>query len=65
MSKLININLYFKGRNVSTVGGSGFMNKEPSNNKNSNDIKSNTCKEAESVTDKAKVSNGIQESSTV
>ena len=49
--------MYFKGRNVSTVGGSGFMNKEPSNNKNSNDIKSNTCKEAESVTDKAKVSN--------
>ena len=33
------------------------MNKEPSNNKHSNDIKSSAYKEAKSVTDEANVSN--------
>merc|ERR1712238_247888 len=43
---------------VSTVGESELVNKEPSNNEDSHDIKPSVYKKAESVTDEAKVSNG-------
>merc|ERR1711957_1095326 len=43
---------------VSTVVESELVNKEPSNNEDSHDIKSSVYKETESVTDEAKVSNG-------
>ena len=48
---------------MSTVGESELVNKEPSNNEDSHDIKPSVYKKAESVTDEIKMNNAIRNSS--